>query len=121
MIFCRPEVASDVISLANVKTKEGYAVLLFEVASFISCRDFQKYSFRDGGGGGGADVDIDDSIRRKRICVSLNEEQLCAAAATDAFPRSTNPGPGNYREKQSKYSLRRLWVDFLENCSSLDH
>ena len=33
-ICCRLEVASDVISVENVKTIEGYAVLNFEVASF---------------------------------------------------------------------------------------
>ena len=35
-ICCRPEVAGDVISIGNVKTIEGYAVLNFEVGSFSS-------------------------------------------------------------------------------------
>ena len=37
-IFCRPEVADDVISGGNVKTIEFYAVLNFEGASIISFR-----------------------------------------------------------------------------------
>ena len=37
-IYCRPEVVGDVISSENVKTMEGYAVLIYEVASFSSYR-----------------------------------------------------------------------------------
>ena len=37
-IFCRPEVAGDVISSENVTTIEGYFVLNFEAASFSSFR-----------------------------------------------------------------------------------
>ena len=29
--------------------------------------------------------------------ISKNEEQLCAAAATDTFPRFTSPEPGNFQ------------------------
>ena len=41
-IYCRPEVAGDIISGENVKTIKGYAVLNFEAASFSSFRDIQK-------------------------------------------------------------------------------
>ena len=41
-IYCRPEVAGDVISGDNEKIIEGYVVLNFEVASFRSFRDIQK-------------------------------------------------------------------------------
>ena len=34
-IFCRPEVAGDVISSGNIKITEGYAVLNFEAAGII--------------------------------------------------------------------------------------
>ena len=34
-IFCRPEVAGDVIFITNVQTTEGYAMLNFEADSFI--------------------------------------------------------------------------------------
>ena len=36
MIFCQPEVASDVISSGNVQTVEGCVVLNFEAASVSS-------------------------------------------------------------------------------------
>ena len=49
-ICCRPEAASDVISGRNEKTSEGYAVLNFEVASFINFGDIFFKKFRDGGG-----------------------------------------------------------------------
>ena len=38
VIFCRPEVAGDVISGANVKTVEGDVVLNFDAASISSFR-----------------------------------------------------------------------------------
>ena len=41
-IWCRPDVAGDVISGQNVKTIEGYAVINVEAASFSSFRDIQK-------------------------------------------------------------------------------
>ena len=41
-ICCRPEVADDVISGENVKTIEGYDMLNFGVASFISFRHIKK-------------------------------------------------------------------------------
>ena len=41
-IWCRPEVAGDVISGANVKTIEGSAVLNVEVASFSSFHDIKQ-------------------------------------------------------------------------------
>ena len=68
-ICCRPEVAGDVISRENMKTLESYAALNFEVASFSSFRDIPPkiISFRL--------ADIDDSIKRKRIRVSLNEKR----------------------------------------------
>ena len=44
-IFCRPEVAGDVIFRQNVKTLEGYAVLNFEGASFGSFRANQNQPF----------------------------------------------------------------------------
>ena len=47
---CRQEVAGDVNSSENVTTVEGYDVLNFEFASFISFWDIPKKSFRDGGG-----------------------------------------------------------------------
>ena len=65
---CRPEVAGDVISGKNVKTIECYDVLNFEVASFISFRDIKKNHFVTA-----AEADIDDSIKRKRIRVSLKK------------------------------------------------
>ena len=64
-ISCLPEIAGDIISSENVKPVDGYAVLNFEVASFNRFRDIKTKSFRDGGG--------DDSIKRKRIRVSLND------------------------------------------------
>ena len=44
-IFCRPEVAGDVISGGNVKTIEGYVVLNFEAASISSFRANQNQPF----------------------------------------------------------------------------
>ena len=41
-IFCRPEVAGDVVSGGNIKTTEGYAALNFEAASIISFRENQN-------------------------------------------------------------------------------
>ena len=41
-ICYRTEVAGNVISGESVKTIEGYVVLNFDVASFISFRDIQK-------------------------------------------------------------------------------
>ena len=51
----------------------GYVVVHFEVASSSSFQDIPRKSFGDGGGGGTAAVDIDDSIKRKRIRVSLKK------------------------------------------------
>ena len=44
-IFHRPEVASNVISNANVKINEGYALLNFEAASLSSFRANQNQPF----------------------------------------------------------------------------
>ena len=71
---CRLEVAGDVISGENVRTNEGYAVLNFEVASFSSVRDIQKNHFVTAAVQ--AEADIDDSIKRKRIRVSLKNEAV---------------------------------------------
>ena len=65
-ICCRLEVDGDVISGENVNTIEGYAVLNIEVASVSSFRDILKKHF--------VAADIDDSIWRKRICVSLKND-----------------------------------------------
>ena len=54
------------VSGENIKTIEGYAVLNFDVASFNSFRDMQKTHFVTA-----AEADISDSIKRKRIRVSL--------------------------------------------------
>ena len=73
VICCRPEVAGDVISGESVKTVEGYAVWNFEVASFSSFRDIKK---TDHFVTAAAQADIDDSIKRKRIRVSLKNAEL---------------------------------------------
>ena len=65
-ICCRPEVAGDVISGENVWTIEGYAVLNFEVAIFCTFWDIKKNILWRRRGS-----DIDDSIKWKRIRVSL--------------------------------------------------
>ena len=44
-IFCRPEVAGEVISGENVKTVEGYAVLHFAAARIIRLRETQNQPF----------------------------------------------------------------------------
>ena len=44
-MFCRPEVAGDVISGEHVKTTEGYFVLNFEAASFSIFRANQNQQF----------------------------------------------------------------------------
>ena len=44
-IYCRPEVAGDVISGENVKTVESYAVLNFEIASIRSFRENHNQPF----------------------------------------------------------------------------
>ena len=69
-ICCPPEAAGEAISSENVKTIEGYVVLNFEVASFRSFRDIKKIHFVT------AKADIDDSIKRKRIRISLKNEKL---------------------------------------------
>ena len=69
-ICCRPEVVNDVISCRNVKTLDDYVVLNFEVASSKTFRDIhKKTNFVTTE----AAADIDDSIRRKRIRVSLKK------------------------------------------------
>ena len=74
-ICCRLEVAGDVLSGENVKTIEGFAVLNFEVAGFSSFRDIPKNHFVTA-----AEAHIDDSIKRKRIRVSLNNHPQSATA-----------------------------------------
>ena len=44
-IFCRLEVAGDVISAGNVQTIDRYVVLNFEAASFSSFRENQNQPF----------------------------------------------------------------------------
>ena len=66
-ICCRPEVASDVISCENAKTVEGYALLYFAVASSSSFGDIQRNHFVTAE----SEADINDSIKRKRIRISL--------------------------------------------------
>ena len=70
-ICCRPEVTGDVISGENVvKSTESYTVLNFEIASFSNLRDIKKKHFVTTAVE--AYADIDDSTKRKRIRVSLN-------------------------------------------------
>ena len=64
VICCRLGVVGDVISGDNVKTKNGYAVLNFELATSNSFRDNQKK--QNNFVKAEADID-DDSIKRKRI------------------------------------------------------
>ena len=71
-ICCRLELVCDDISGGNVKTIEGYAVLKFDVASFGNFRDIQKKHFVTAAEA--AAVIIDDSIKRKRIRVSLTKQ-----------------------------------------------
>ena len=66
-ICCRPEVAYDVISGYNVKTVEGNPVVNFEVANSDSFRHIKKNHFVTTA----AAADIDDTVKRKRIRVSL--------------------------------------------------
>ena len=51
-ICFQPQVVYDVISGRNVKTIDGYPVVIFELASSNGFRDIPKKSFRDGGGSG---------------------------------------------------------------------
>ena len=44
-IFCRPEVAGDVISDGNVKTIKGYVILNFEAANISSFRENKNKPF----------------------------------------------------------------------------
>ena len=41
-IYCRPEVAGDIILGCDVKIPEGYVVVNFEVTSGSSFRDIRK-------------------------------------------------------------------------------
>ena len=43
-ICCRLEAADDVVSSAKEETIEGYVMLNFEVASFISFKDIKNIS-----------------------------------------------------------------------------
>ena len=65
---CRLEVVYDVISGRDVNSIEGYPVANFEVASCNIFRDIKKNHFVTAAAAG-----IDDSIRRKRIHVSLRK------------------------------------------------
>ena len=65
-ICCRPEVVYDVISGRNVKTIKTTLRKNLEVASSNSFQDIKKNHFVTA-----AEADIDDSIKRKRICVSV--------------------------------------------------
>ena len=44
-IFCRPEVAGDIISSGNVNTIKGYVVLNFETASVSIFRENKNQPF----------------------------------------------------------------------------
>ena len=44
-VFCRPEVAGNIVSGGNVKTIEGYVMLNFEAACFSSFRANQNQPF----------------------------------------------------------------------------
>ena len=68
-ICCRPEADYNVVSGRNIKIIEGYLVVNFEVAISNSFRDIFKKSLRDSSEA--AEADIEDSIKRKRIRVSL--------------------------------------------------
>ena len=72
-ICCRPEVAGDIVSGANVKTVEGYAALNFEAACFSSFRDIKRNHFVTVAAESTAEADIHDSIKRKRIRASLTK------------------------------------------------
>ena len=68
-ICCRLEVVYGVISSRSViKTIEDYLVVNFEVASSNSFRAIKKNHFVTAEA---APADIDDSIKRKRIRLSL--------------------------------------------------
>ena len=59
------------MSCEHVKTIEGYTMLNFEFASFSRFRDIKNHFVT--GVTENAEADIDDSIKRKRIHVSLND------------------------------------------------
>ena len=66
-ICFRPVVVYDVISGRNVKTIGGNFVVNFEFAGFSCFRDnIKRNHFVT------AEAGIDDSIKQKRLCVSLN-------------------------------------------------
>ena len=65
---CRPAVDDDVICGVNVKTLECYAVVNFEVAISSCFRELKNHFVT-------AAADIDDSIKRKRIHVSLKKNK----------------------------------------------
>ena len=67
-ICCQLEVAGDIFG-ENVKNIEGYAVLNFEVACSVVSEIFKTNQFVTAEAEW---ADIDDSIKRKRIHVSLN-------------------------------------------------
>ena len=84
-ISCRLEVGDDVISGEIVKTIDGYALLNFEVASLSIFRNIKKSHFE-----AAEATDIDDSIKRKRIRVSLKRltrktQKLWVADLPDKF------------------------------------
>ena len=83
-ICFRPEVVYGVISSRNLRTIESNLGVTFDVASSNSFRDIEKKTFCDGGGGGGGGAaDIDNSIKRKRIHISLkNESEVRFANST---------------------------------------
>ena len=74
MICCQPEVICDVLSGRNVKTMEGYLVISFEVANSNGFRYIPQNHFVTAETA--AEADIDDSIKRKRFRVSLNNNKI---------------------------------------------
>ena len=84
-ICCRPELDCYVVSGRNIKTVVDYVVVNFKAATSSSFRDI-KTLFRDDGGGGGGGRH-GDSIKRKRIRISL-EKKLATQVMTFAARRS---------------------------------
>ena len=74
-ICFRPEVVYDVISGLNIKTSKGSLVIKFEVPIYNSLRDIPKKHHLVTAAAAEA-ADIDDSIKRKRIRVSLKKYHI---------------------------------------------
>ena len=70
-IYCRPEIAGDVIAGENLNTMERYVALKFDCVSFSCFRDIKNHFVT--AADAAKEADIDDSIKRKRIRVSLKK------------------------------------------------